>query len=291
MLLEVLEIVAPVFALAFVGFAWAKLGYDFDIAFVTRLSMQVAVPALLFSVLSGIEVDPDAFARLAGASLALYAMIFVACVLAVRGAGWSTRVYLAPMTFGNTGNVGLPVALFAYGQAGLADAMVVFAVMAALSFTVGIWMVTGRGSPLEALKQPIFHAAVLGLLFAWFGWPMPEVAATTLGLLAQVAIPIMLLTLGVAVAKLDVRDAGRALSASLTKLAVCALAAVVTAQAFALGPVATGALTLQAIMPVAVTNYLLAARYGAEPDAVAGLVVVSTLVSVAALPLALALLL
>jgi predicted permease len=101
----------------------------------------------------------------------------------------------------------------------------------------------------------------------------------------------MLITMGVAVAQLDVRDLGRALSVSLAKLAVCALVAIAVAAAFGLEEVAAGTLILQAIMPVAVTSYLLATRYDADPDAVAGLVVVSTLVSVVALPLALAALL
>jgi predicted permease len=291
MLIEVLEIVAPVFGLAVVGFVWAKVGYDFNIAFITRLAMQVSMPALIFSVLSRIEMDPVAFRNLALASLVLYTAIGLVTVLLIWGSGLPRRVYLAPILFGNTGNVGLPVALFAYGEQGLADAMVVFAVMAALSFTVGIWMVTGRGSPLEALKQPIFHAAALGLIFANQGWPVPDVVQQTLSLLGQIAIPLMLLMLGVAVAQLDVRDIGRAASLSLAKLFLCALVAVTVAGAFALEPVPAGALILQAIMPVAVTNYLLATRYDAHPEAVAGLVVVSTLISVLALPVALAALL
>jgi predicted permease len=101
----------------------------------------------------------------------------------------------------------------------------------------------------------------------------------------------MLITLGVAVAQLDVRDLGRALSVSLAKVAVGALCAIAVAATFSLGEIASGALIIQAIMPVAVTSYMLATRYDADPDAVAGLVVVSTLVSVAVVPLTLAALL
>lgn len=291
MLVQILEITAPVFLLTALGYGWQRRGLPFDVPFVTRLSMQVATPALLFSVLSRIEVDPVAFRNLALASLVLYVAISAATWLVVRGAALDRRAYLAPMIYGNTGNVGLPIALFAYGEQGLAYAMVVFAVMAAMSFTVGLMMVTERASPLEALKQPIFHAAVLGILFASQGWDLPEFLFSSLSLAGQMAIPVMLVTLGVAVAQLDVRDMGRALAASLAKLALCALVAVAVAAAFALDRVAAGALILQAIMPVAVTSYMLANRYGADPEAVAGLVVVSTLVSVVALPLALAALL
>jgi predicted permease len=291
MVLQILEITAPVFFLALIGYVWRRAGLNFDIAFVSRLSMQVSVPALIFSVLARIEVEPVAFRDLALASLALYAVIGAASWVLIRGAGLAMRTYLAPFIFGNTGNVGLPIALFAYGETGLAYAMIVFAVMAVLSFTVGIWMVTGRGSPAEALRQPIFHGAALGILFAWQGWDLPQVAFTTLELVGQLAIPMMLITLGVAVAQLDVRDFGRALWLSLAKAALCALAAAAVGASFGLTGPALGVLVIQAIMPVAVTNYLLATRYEAEPDVVAGLVVVSTLVSIVVLPLTLAALL
>jgi predicted permease len=242
-------------------------------------------------VLSGIEVDPIAFRDLALAALVLYVVIGAGAWVMVRAGGLNSRTYLAPIIFGNTGNVGLPIALFAYGETGLAYAMIVFAVMAVLSFTVGIWMVTGEGSPVEAAKQPIFHGAALGILFAYQGWGVPNVVSTTLELVGQLAIPMMLITLGVAIAQLDVRDFGRALWVSLVKAALCGAAGVGTGWAFGLDGAAFGALVLQAIMPIAVTNYLLATRYDAEPDVVAGLVVVSTLVSIAVLPVTLALLL
>jgi predicted permease len=291
MVLQILEITAPVFVLALIGYGWTRTGLPFDIPFVTRLSMQVSIPCLIFSVLSGIEVDPVVFRDLALASLVLYLLIAAISYILVRGGGLDRRAYLAPIIFANTGNVGLPIALFAYGEEGLAYAMVIFAVMAALSFTAGLMMITEKASPLEALKQPVFHASILGILFTAQGWPVPAVVQNTLSLVGQIAIPTMLITLGVAVAQLNVRDLGRALSVSLAKAAVGALSAIAVAAAFALGEVATGALIIQAIMPVAVTSYMLATRYDADPDAVAGLVVVSTLVSVAIVPLALAALL
>lgn len=291
MFLQILEITAPVFFLALIGYVWRRSGLNYDIAFVSRLSMQVATPALIFSVLSRIEVDPVAFRNLAFAAVALYALVGVGALALTRLARLERRVYLAPLIFGNTGNVGLPIGLFAYGEQGLAFAMVIFAVSAALSFTVGIWIVTGEASPLEMLKQPIFHASALGILFASQGWRTPAVVETTLSLVGQIAIPLMLITLGVAVAQLSVRGVGRAVWVSLIKALLCAAVALAVARGFALDEVASGALILQAVMPVAVTNYMLAARYGAQPEVVAGLVVVSTLVAILVVPTALALLL
>jgi predicted permease len=291
MILQVLEIVAPVFLLALVGYVWRRTGRPFDIGFVSRLVMAIAVPSLLFSTLARIEVDPRAFRDLALAALLFYGVLTAVSWVVIRGAGVDRRAFLAPFIFGNTGNVGLPVALFAFGEQGLAYALVVFAIMAALSFTIGVAMVAGMGAPFEAFKQPIFYAAIFGVLFASQGWSLPSVLNETLTLAGQMMIPLMLITLGVAVAQLDVRDFGRAFSMSVAKAALCALVAVGVLGLFDLPREASGALVIQAITPVAVTNYLLAARYDADPDAVAGLVVVSTLVSVAVIPAALALLL
>ena len=105
------------------------------------------------------------------------------------------------------------------------------------------------------------------------------------------AIPLMLITLGVAVARLSPGGVGRAALLSVFKLALCASVAWGIGRYFALDHVAFGVLVLQLATPVAVTSYLLAEKYGADAEAVAGLVVVSTLMAVGALPLLLALLL
>ena len=291
MLFQIFEITAPVFLLAFAGWVWARLGRPFDLEFVTRLSLTFSLPCLVFATLVEAEVDPALFRDVALASLAAYVALAAVLWAGLRLARLSIPVWLAPMVFGNTGNVGLPVALFAYGQEGLALAMVVFVVMAVLSFSVGVWVVAGVGRPGEAFRQPLVYASLLGALFSVADWDVPSWALNSLSLAGQIAIPLMLLTLGVSIARLSPRDLGLPVVLSVAKLAACALAALGAAELMRIEGVARAALVLQLIMPAAVTNYLLAARYGRDPDAVAGLVVVSTLVSLAAIPVALALLL
>ena len=107
------------------------------------------------------------------------------------------------MLFGNTGNIGLPVCLFAFGTVGFDFAVVVFAVMAIYNFTFGIWIVSGGGSPVKALKEPLIPAVLLGTLFLMNGWQTPEFLTNTLELIGQMAIPLMLLTVGVAIARMN----------------------------------------------------------------------------------------
>ena len=289
--LTVLQVTAPVFALAAIGYAWVRLGHAYDTAFVTRLAMTLAVPALIFTALAGSALDPAAVGRLALAAGAAYGALAAGALALCLGARLPLRTWLAPMVFGNTGNLGLPLCLFAYGEAGLALAVVVFAVTAIGQFTFGLWVVAGGGSPVPALREPMVGATLLGALWLWQGWPVPGVAANALGLVGQMAIPLMLITLGVAVARLRVAGLGRAVALSAAKAALGAGAAWGVGGAMGLEGVALGVLVLQMATPAPVTSYLLAEKYGADAQAVAGLVVVSTALSVAVLPGLLAILL
>ncbi|WP_127113603.1 AEC family transporter [Shimia sediminis] len=288
--LTVLEIVSPVFLLAAIGFTWVKVGFEYRIQFVTRLAMTLAVPALIFGALMKSEVDLVALGQLTMASVLAYGGIGLVGGVLLAVLRLDRRTYLAPFMFGNTGNLGLPLALFAFGQAGLERAVVVLAVSSILSFTLGIWLVAGRGSFLKILKEPIIGATLLGALFLWMGWETPTFLTNTIDLVGQMAIPLMLITLGVAVARLTPGRVGAAIGLSVVKLLVCAAIGWGVGLFFQLDEISFGVLVLQISTPVAVTAYLLAEKYGADAEAVAGFVVVSTLTSVAGLPLLLALL-
>lgn len=284
----VLQIVAPVFLLASIGFIWVKIGLEYRIQFVTQLAMTLSLPCLIFVSLMQTRIDPAALTALSLASVMAYALISLAFLALVRLLRLPSRTYTAPLIFGNTGNLGLPLALFAFGDIGLSYAIIVFAVMALWSYTYGIWLVAGAGSLGKVLREPLVWATVFGALFMWQGWETPEFLTNTLSLVGQIAIPVMLITLGVAVARLSAKGLLRAAALSLVKLCLCTGIAWVVGQFFELDPIAFGVLVLQVATPVAVTSYLLAEKYGADAPAVAGLVVASTLMSVAALPLILA---
>ncbi len=286
--LEVLQIIAPVILLSGIGFAWAALGFEYKVQFVTRLTMNLSVPALIFTALIKTEIDPAALKVVAIASALAYLGVGLLLVVILRLMRFNLRTFLAPLVFGNTGNLGLPLAFFAFGQAGFEYAVVVFAVMGFISFTLGVWLVSGNASPLGAVKQPIVWATVVGSLFLTQGWSLPRWSMNTLELLGQVAIPLMLITLGVAITRLKPAALGRAFGLSLLKLVVCVCVPAAIGIWMGLPPIALAALVVQVATPVAVTSYMLAEKYGADPEEVAGLVVVSTLLSIVAIPLILA---
>jgi hypothetical protein len=174
------------------------MGFEYRVEFVTRLAMTLSVPCLIFVALMKTDVEPEALAALSLAAFVAYGLVMIGCFIVVKVARLDMQTYLAPLIFGNTGNLGLPLALFAFGEIGLGYAVVVFAVMAILSFTVGIWMVAGGGSLRRVIKEPLVAATLLGALFLWQGWETPEFLTNAIELIGQMAIPMMLITLGVA---------------------------------------------------------------------------------------------
>ncbi|MEM6620150.1 MAG: AEC family transporter [Pseudomonadota bacterium] len=287
-LVTVLQTVTPVFLLALIGVVWVRLGYDYSVQFVTRMAMSLSVPCLIFTALMNTEIEREALLATVWATVAAYGGVTALFWGLCAATGLSIRTYLAPLIFGNTGNLGLPLALFAFGDAGLGYAVVIFALMGIYSFTVGIWIVSGGASLMRLVQEPLVAATVLGLVFMWQGWRTPLWATNTLTLIGQMAIPLMLITLGVALARLTPERLIFSVGLSAVKIAVCAGVAFAAGTYFSLQPVALAVLVLQVSTPVAVTSYLLAEKYGAQAEEVAGLVVVSTLLSVATLPITLA---
>ncbi|AJE45136.1 AEC family transporter [Celeribacter indicus] len=290
LVLTVLEIVSPVFLLALIGFVWVRSGHEYRLEFVTKLTMTLSVPALIFTSLVTADIDPAALTALSLAAAVAYGGVTVAAWLFIRVMRLDMRTFLAPLIFGNTGNLGLPLALFAFGETGLSYAVVVFAVMALWSFTFGVYVTAGGGSIGKAFREPLVWATALGAIFLWQGWTLPRFAMNTLSLLGQVAIPLMLITLGVAVARLHPKGLSRAALIALGKAVLCAGIAALAGLAFGLEAVPFAVLVVQLATPIAVTSYMLAEKYGADSDTVAALVVASTLLSIVVLPVLLALL-
>ncbi|MEO0851443.1 MAG: AEC family transporter, partial [Pseudomonadota bacterium] len=140
-------------------------------------------------------------------------------------------------------------------------------------------------------REPLVPATLLGAAFLVMDWQTPRFLTNALELIGQMAIPIMLITLGVAVARLSIGALGRPLVLAALKVAISAACGTAAGLWFELDPTAFGVLVVQVATPVAVTSYMLAEKYGADAEAVAGLVVVSTLMSVLTLPVILAIVL
>ncbi len=283
----VAAVIAPVLLLAGAGFLWQRSGRDWPVEFVGRLAMGLAVPCLVFTALTRSELSAGLLGSVALAAAVGYGALTLAFLALARGIGLDRRSYVVPLTFGNTGNLGLPLALFGFGEPGLALAVAIFAVAVIWQFSFGVWLMTG-GGPGRVLREPMVWASLLGGLFLWQGWQPPRWLGDTLALAGQMAIPLMLLTLGVAVARLRPARLLLAGGLSLLRLVVCLAVAIAVALLLAPDRLAFAVIVLQLTTPVPVTAYLMAVRADADADAAAGLVFASTLLGLVTLPLTLA---
>ncbi len=283
--LKVLEVIFPVFSLAALGFLWVRLGFEYPIKFVTRLSTMIAVPCLVFVSLMGTTIKTENIIILGTATFSTYFIVMLIFFCFIRFRNMNSQTYLAPLVFGNTGNIGLPLAYLSFGDVGLDYAVIIFSITAILSFSIGIWFVSANPISLKILKsEPLLVATILGAIFLLTGWSTPQFLTSTLDLFAQMAIPLMLITLGVAVASLEAKDLKNALTLSILKFLICILSGIVVGHLFSLDKISFWILLLQISTPVAVTSYLLASKYRADATTVAGLVIVSTCLSLVLIP-------
>ena len=285
MLGELFAIVAPLFICAGLGFLWAKRDWPFDTAMVTPLAMNIAVPCLAFASISTLKVDAATFGELALAIIVAFAGFMVIGTAVLKVSGLSVRTYLPSLSFPNVGNMGLPICLFAFGDTGVALGMAWYVIASLGHFTIGVWLVSGSPSPAFLLKTPIVYALIIAFAFMLTGTVPPKWALNTTQLLGNLGIPLMLLTLGVSLARLRVVGLGRGIALSVLRLLMGLAVGLAVAALFGLEGVARGVLILDCAMPVAVFNYIMAERYGRGSSEVASMVVISTAISFATLPL------
>lgn len=285
LVLNVFQISAPVFLLTAIGFVWVKLDIEYRVEFVTRLAMTLSLPCLIFVSLMNTQISPEILRAVSLAAIISYALVTIASFILVKVLKLNVSTFLAPLIFGNTGNLGLPLAFFAFGTEGLSYAVVIFAIMATYNFTFGVWVISGGGSIVKATKEPLVWGTILGLIFLINNWKTPLFLTSTLELIGQMAIPLMLITLGVAIARLRLINISRALIITLTKFFICLVLSIIVGRYFQLEHIPFSVLLLQLTTPVAVTSYLLATKYDNGSDDIAGLVIISTLISAIYIPI------
>jgi malate permease and related proteins len=192
-----------------VGFVWVRAGFEYRLEFITRLCMTLSVPALIFTALMKTEIDPAALTSVLLAAVLAYGVLTLAF--------WG----LVTTVLGSTGAPSRAADLWQYRQCRPAAGAVRLwrgrawlcgrdlRVMAVWSFTFGVWLVAGGGSPARCCANRSWSATLLGALFLWQGWQTPVWLTNSLDLIGQIAIPLMLITLGVAVARLNPGRLGR----------------------------------------------------------------------------------
>ena len=283
----VLAVLAPTLLCVALGFGWARLKQAYDTRLIARLITLVGAPCLIFTTLLQTTVDLVALGEVAVIALIALAIFALAAFAILRVTRLSIPAYLPPLTFHNAGNLGLSICLFAFGETGLAVAIAYFAVCATLHFTLGTWFYSGRASPVDAFKTPLPYAIVVAIPLLLLDARPPDWLLNTTGLLGQITIPLMLFTLGASLTHLESTKLARHTALAALRLALGFGVGLGLAELFGLEGIARGVVILQASMPAAVFNYLLAQQFGRYSDEAASIALASTLLAVISLPLVL----
>ncbi len=290
--------VLPVLLIGGLGYLVGR-ARSLDLASITGLTVLVLAPAIIFDSLARATLPRDLLLRLVLHVALQLAGVWLLTVVVARLVGWrgpAQGALLLATLFANSGNVGLPLALFAFGPDGFAIAGGWFAIMAIGSSTIAPYLAArARVSVREALarvgRQPMIYAVVAGVAVNLSGWSLPEPVAKASQLMAGGAVALMLLLVGLQLARLTVREEvpGAALATAIRLLAM-PLIAWTAGRLLGLEGMALAVAVLQASTPTAVTSALWALEFDARPALVSAAVVLSTIVSVVTLTVLLAVL-
>lgn len=281
---QLIPIIAPVLIVASIGYGWARIGLPFERDFVTRVIMNVGAPCLVLNGIANLEFPPAEFGRSLLAAVTMLVTCSIVGGVSLRLMRQPLRSYLPPVVFGNTGNLGLPLCLFAFGNEGLGLAVAVYLVYSVTQFVFGP-LFQGREPAWRTLvTTPMIYAAVIGVALLATNTAMPKTLANTVGLLAGSAIPLMLLALGHSLASFHVARPTKAVGLAVFRLLLGFAVGVGVAELYGLTGVLRGVIIIEGAMPAAVFNFLLAARYDRHPEDVAGAILVSTLLSFLTMP-------
>lgn len=279
--------VFPLVAIVGVGFIYARRRPT-DMAMANQVNIDVFVPALIFSVMAS-----ESFDLLTYSTLALGALVVVlgsGLVLwpLCRWLGVQPKTFLPPMMFNNSGNLGIPLMVLAFGEAALPAAVVMFLVENVLHFSVGAYIMDHKTKLFRMLRIPMIAATLAGLVWSLWQLPLPTPVHTAIDMLGQIAIPLMLFALGVRMTTIDYTHwkigAWGALLAPVSGI----LIALLLQPFLQLDATQFGYLVLFGALPPAVLNYMIAERYQQEPHLVASIVLTGNIGSLLVIPVVLA---
>jgi malate permease and related proteins len=296
MLFELWNVIAPVLVCTAIGVFWGRSSTPYAAEFVSRAVMNIGAPCLVVSAISQAEVSGQGFAQVALAASLIFIGTAALAVLVIRYSGGDIRSLLSAVVFPNNGNMGLPLCLFAFGEEGLALALAFFLVQMTALMTGGVALMSRANKgfvPMlrDLAKQPLIYSIVVALWLLSSGATLPLWIDSTVELLAGFTIPLMLITLGVSLSNLTTTGWWRSIGFSVLRIGGGLVFAWMVVSLLGLTGTAKNVVLLQSIMPAAVFNYLLALKFDRDPNAVAGIVVASTVMALVAVPLLLALLL
>tara|TARA_Y100001958_G_C21112291_1_gene458849 strand:- start:86 stop:988 length:903 start_codon:yes stop_codon:yes gene_type:complete len=286
--LKLFEVLFPVFFVVGIGYYLGKKNPKIDTTFITNFAANVGTPAMIIYALNPINISFQVFKDFFWYYLVAIGCFFIVGVIFLFVQKTKDIIReLPPFVMPNTGNMGLPICLFAYGSQGLGVSAAISALIILCHFTLGVFLAARKFNIEVIIKSPPFYAIIISVILLYFDLNLPSVVENTTLLLMYATIFLILMSLGIALTRLKVFSINKAIFSSIGRVIIGPIIGYFLIIFFKLEGFAAGVLLIQCSMPSAILTYLVGSIYSPKKivDNVASMIVVSTLMSFITIPL------
>ena len=285
--LKLFEVIFPVFFIVAIGYFIGKKHPNLDTSFITNFAANFGTPSLVIFALTSTGITFAFFAE-----YFIYSLIMLTCfgIVGLIFLILMKKDYireLPPFFLPNTGNMGIPICLFAYGQLGMGVAAAISSLVVALHFTLNIFLANKKFEFDVIIKSPAFYAILIAVCILYFQIETPKFVINTVMLLAYTMIVLILMSLGIGLTQMKVFSFGSSIITSIGRVIVGPIIGFIIIKIFNLSGFAAGVLLIQSSMPSAILCYLIASMYSPKEivDNISSMIVVSTLMSLVTVPI------
>ena len=287
LLIKLFDVLFPVFVTIGIGYWYGKKDPKFDTKFITTFSGNFGLPAIIFYSLTTTNISFDLFLRFSY-YITLYVIIFSLIGLIVLKI-LKKDIYrlLPPLILPNTGNMGMPICLFAYGKMGLAIATAATAMILVFHFSIGILLASKKFSLKPLAKCIPIYVLIISLIFVYYKISPPIFLENATFLIGYSTIFLVLMSLGIALSRIKVVSWMHASILGAVRVILGPLIGFGFINFLNLDGFAAGVLLIQSCMPSAVLTYLVGTMYSEKKvvDSVASVIVTSTIMSFITIPI------
>ncbi|WP_199236640.1 AEC family transporter [Ramlibacter sp. WS9] len=285
---RIAQVIVPVFLIVAIGFFYGRRTRP-DLSSFNRIVLDVLAPALVYTALAAKDFRlGDHAVLLAGGAILILGSGAVGWLLS-RATHTQPRTLVPVVMFNNCGNMGLPLALLAFGAESFGAAVALFSISNLIHFSLGARITSAHARTRDLLLSPLMIATALGFASAASGVRPPDMLFTGLKIMGEAMLPLMLFALGVRLTALRRQDVPRGLLGAFARPIIGLALALPLVWALGLTGASKGQLILFGSLPPAVMQFLLAERYRQEPEKVAAMILLGNALAVLFVPLALAL--
>ena len=286
--IKLFEVLFPVFFVVGIGYYLGKTNPKIDTTFITSFAANIGTPAMVIYAITSTGINFEIFRDYFWyylLAIGLFALVGIFTLYLLKTKDIVRE--LPPLIFPNTGNMGLPICMFAYGSKGLGVSASITSLIILCHFTLGVFLADRKFNLNVILKNPPFYAIIFSAIMLFYGIKMPVFVVNTTEWLMYVTIFLILMSLGIALTRLKVFSLSNALVSSFTRMIIGPIIGFLLIFIFDLKGFAAGVLLIQCSMPSAVLNYLVGSIYSPKKivDSIASTIVVSTLISFVTIPI------